>query len=65
MLNSSKIMEAIWLVLSAGCLGIGIYSGLEVGFSKSYMFFLLSVAALLMFALRRFKRKHQEKNQPQ
>jgi len=58
-------MEAIWIILSAFCLGLGIYSGLEVGFSKSYMFFLLSLAALLMFALRRYRRKHLEKNQPQ
>lgn len=56
-------MEGIWLGLSLACIVLGVYATINQGFAKSYMFFVLSLAAVLMFLLRRYKRKQVELNQ--
>lgn len=58
----SRIMEIIWIVLSAACLGIGIYSTIRVGFAASYMFYILALVALVMFWLRRYRRLRDQDN---
>lgn len=57
------VMEVIWIILALICIGFGVYSTLKVGFSQSYMFFILSIVAVLMFMLRRYKRKQLTSNQ--
>jgi len=57
------ILELIWLALSLFCLGLGIWATSNTGFSKSYMFFVLAVIALLMYFLRRSRRKRMENQQ--
>ncbi|HDP54872.1 MAG TPA: hypothetical protein ENN24_04205 [Bacteroidetes bacterium] len=56
-------MEVIWILLALICLAFGVYSTLNVGFDRSYMFFILTVVATLMYALRRYKRKQLSSNQ--
>ncbi|MEW5845754.1 MAG: hypothetical protein AB1777_05740 [Bacteroidota bacterium] len=57
------ILELIWLALSLFCLGLGIWATAKSGFSSSYMFFVLAVIALLMYFLRRSRRKRLENQQ--
>ncbi|KAF5079689.1 hypothetical protein DSECCO2_126820 [anaerobic digester metagenome] len=52
----SVVLETIWVILAVVCLGMGIYATSKAGLEQSYMFFLLSVLALLMFFARRRKR---------
>jgi len=63
MIKMSKIMEAIWLTLSFVCLLLGVYATYKEGFTKSYMFFVLTLASLLMYVIRRLRRKRFEENQ--
>ncbi|MDD2279095.1 MAG: hypothetical protein PHD06_01650 [Bacteroidales bacterium] len=56
------VLEIIWLILAFICVGFGIYITVKVGFNQSYMFFILSVVALLMYTLRRHKRKQASSN---
>jgi membrane protein implicated in regulation of membrane protease activity len=59
--NMSKIpmaLEAIWLVLALLCMAIGIHSTIKIGIAQSYMFFILSAVAVLMYLLRRYRRKN-------
>ncbi|MDD3567504.1 MAG: hypothetical protein PHT92_03800 [Bacteroidales bacterium] len=58
-----KVLEYIWLILSVVCLGMAIHATLKVGFGQSYMFYILAVVALLMFFLRRSRRKANESKQ--
>jgi membrane protein implicated in regulation of membrane protease activity len=57
------ILEQIWLALSLFCLGLGVWATVKVGFSTSYVFFVLAVVALLMYFLRRNRRKRLENQQ--
>lgn len=58
-----RVLEIIWLVLAAVCLGFAIYATVTVGFSQSYMFFILALVALLMFFIRRHRRLSLASNQ--
>ncbi|HOK62047.1 hypothetical protein [Tenuifilum sp.] len=53
------ILELIWLALALFCLGMGIWATYK-GLSNSYMFFVMAVVALLMYFLRRSRRKKME-----
>lgn len=50
------ILEYIWAALAVLCLILGIHSSIKLGFGVSYMYFALSVLALIMFLVRRWKR---------
>jgi hypothetical protein len=50
------IIEIVWLVLAIFCLAMGTYASIRIGFDQSYMFYILSVMALLMYLLRRYRR---------
>ncbi|MBC7124124.1 MAG: hypothetical protein H5T24_00715 [Bacteroidales bacterium] len=56
------ILELIWLALALFCLGMGIWATYK-GFSNSYMFFAMALVALLMYFLRRSRRKKMENQQ--
>ena len=59
----SRIMEFIWVLLSAICFAIGAYSTIKVGFQDGFMFFVLATLALAMYWLRRYRRiKEAERN---
>ncbi len=61
-MNTSKVMEVIWLLLAVLCLAMGTYAWYSSGIEKSYMFFLLSVLAVIMAYLRRYRRNKFETN---
>ena len=50
------ILEYIWAALAVFCLILGIHSTIKLGIGFSYMYFVLSVLALIMFLIRRWKR---------
>jgi len=49
----SKTLEIIWLITSILCFITAIHQTLVEGISKSYVFFIFSLLALLMYFLRR------------
>ncbi|MDY0200053.1 MAG: hypothetical protein WC951_05190 [Bacteroidales bacterium] len=57
-----KVLEIIWLVLAVACLVLAINSTSKFGIENSYIFYILSVVALGMFLLRRFRRKSLSNN---
>ncbi|HQE54029.1 MAG: LPXTG cell wall anchor domain-containing protein [Tenuifilum sp.] len=57
------ILELIWLALALFCLGMGIWATYKTGFSNSYMFLVMALVALLMYFLRRSRRKRLENQQ--
>lgn len=59
--RTSYILEILWLLIGVGCLVLGINRTCKVGFNNSYMLFILSLVAFIMYSLRRYARKSQEK----
>jgi flagellar biogenesis protein FliO len=57
MITFPKILEYTWLVLAVVCLGLAIHSTVKFGFGQSYMLFILTFVAVLMYLLRRYRRK--------
>jgi membrane protein implicated in regulation of membrane protease activity len=55
------ILELIWLGLAVFCIGVGIYATINTGFQTSYMFFVLSALAIIMYFIRRRRRLNMEK----
>ncbi len=58
-----RILEVVWLLLAAICLGFAIYATVTVGFNQSYMFFILALVAVLMYFIRRHRRRTLASNQ--
>ena len=55
-------LEILWVITSALCLFAGIRQTYYEGFSKSYIFFIFSLTAFIMFLLRRNIRKSNKEN---
>jgi bacteriorhodopsin len=53
----SKALEIIWLVTSLICIITGIHQTIYEGISKSYLFFIFSFVAFVMYLLRKQIRK--------
>jgi len=53
----SKALEIIWLITSVICIITGIHQTINEGISQSYIFFIFSFVALVMYLLRRQIRK--------
>lgn len=60
--NLPKILEIIWLITSFLCIVAGIHQTIYEGFSKSYIFFLFSIVAFLIFLFRQKTRKLNQNN---
>jgi ABC-type Co2+ transport system permease subunit len=57
------VLEAVWLVLSIMCLGLGLHTTIKFGFtSNGNMFFVLAIVAAFMFMIRRYRRKRMSSN---
>jgi len=54
-------MEYVWSILSIACFVAGVTQTFTQGISKSYLFFIFSLAAFLMFYLRKMLRKSRDK----
>lgn len=57
------ILEIIWLVVMVVGLGAAIHKTIDFGFTESIMLYVIAGIAGLMYVLRRYMRKLQEKNQ--
>ncbi len=53
----AKSVEFLWIATSILCLISGIHQTIYQGLSKSYLFFIFSLLAFLMFLLKRHIRK--------
>ena len=51
--NSNRILEVFWLIVAVFTLATGIHSTLKHGFRNSYMFFIMTALALLLYLARR------------
>ncbi len=54
--NIFVVVEYIWIVMAAFCLGMGIYYQIEIGTGKVWLFYGLAVVSAGMFAVRRQQR---------
>ncbi|HBF88383.1 MAG TPA: hypothetical protein DDX39_07035 [Bacteroidales bacterium] len=58
----SYIVEIVWLIISIISFLIAIYETYLAGISESYMFFIVTIVALIMFLFRRFLRLNHKNN---
>jgi len=58
----SKALEIVWLITSILCFITAGHQTLNEGISKSYIFFIFSFVALIMFLLRKQMRKSNKLN---
>jgi hypothetical protein len=56
---SRKILEILWLILAILSLGAAIFKTYSDGFRDSYQFFLIFLLAVLIYAIRKQRRRHQ------
>ncbi len=54
---SRKILEILWLILAILALAAGIYETFTGTFRESYRFFLIFLLAIVIFLLRRNRRR--------
>ena len=61
-----KTLEIIWLLTAIGCAGISIYFLITRDNDSALYFIFIFVIASIMYLLRKYQRKNQEKfnNQP-
>ena len=58
----ARSLEFLWVVTSVLCLFAAIHQTYYEGFSKSYIFFIFSFVAFIMYLLRRQIRKSKKDN---
>ena len=60
--NLARALEILWIITSVLCLFAGIHQTYHEGFSKSYLFFIFSFIAFIMYLLRKEIRKSKKEN---
>ncbi|MCD4832769.1 MAG: hypothetical protein K8R31_03165 [Bacteroidales bacterium] len=58
----ARSLEILWIITSVFCLFAAIHQTYYEGFSKSYIFFIFSFVAFIMYLLRRQIRKSKKDN---
>lgn len=58
----ARVLEILWIIISVLCLFAGIHQTYFEGFSKSYLFFIFSFIAFIMYLLRKEIRKSKKEN---
>lgn len=58
--KTSFIIEIIWLIIGIFCLLFGIKKTAQIGFSESYVIYLLALLAFIMYSIRHYLRKSQK-----
>ena len=53
----SRIVEIIWIITAILCLFAAVHQTYYEGFTKSYILFIFSVVAFIMYLLRKQMRK--------
>lgn len=56
-----RILETIWLITALGCAGISVYFLITKDNDSALYFIFIFIIASIMFLLRRYQRKNQEK----
>ena len=56
-----RILELIWLCTALGCAGIAVYFLITKDNDSALYFVFIFIIASIMFLLRRYQRKNQEK----
>jgi len=56
----SYILEVFWLLIAVTCLIIAFHRTFKESLGRSYMIFIISGIAFLMYSLRRYIRKSQK-----
>lgn len=57
----NNMMEIVWVLVFILCLVISIKQTMLHGFKDSILFYAITILALLMYAIRRYMRKNQQK----
>jgi hypothetical protein len=61
--NRNKILETVWFIVALLSVVAGIHKTYtDGGFRESYLFFIISLIAFLMFFFRRSMRKSEKEN---
>jgi len=55
-----KALEIVWLITAVLCFLTAIHQTIFEGISKSYLFFIFSLVALIIYLLRRQMRKSNQ-----
>lgn len=58
----AHILEIVWLVLAIASVAAGTHKTINTSFKESYLFFIMTLICLMMYALRRGMRKYNENN---
>jgi FtsH-binding integral membrane protein len=56
-----RILETVWLITALGCAGISVYFLITNDNDSALYFVFIFIIASVMFLLRRYQRKNQEK----
>lgn len=56
-----RILETVWLITALGCAGISVYFLITKDNDSALYFVFIFIIASIMFLLRRYQRKNQEK----
>jgi len=56
-----RILETVWLITAIGCAGIAVYFLITKDNDSALYFVFIFVIAAIMYLLRRYQRKNQEK----
>lgn len=56
-----RILETVWLITALGCAGISVYFLITKDTDSALYFVFIFIIASIMFLLRRYQRKNQEK----
>ena len=58
----SRIFEILWIIVAVLCLSAAIHQTIYEGISKSYVFFIFSLIAFVMYSVRKQIRKSKKDN---
>lgn len=56
-----RILEVVWLITALGCAGIAVFFLITKDNDSALYFVFIFVIASIMYLLRRYQRKNQEK----
>ncbi|PCH96101.1 MAG: hypothetical protein COB85_03930 [Bacteroidetes bacterium] len=56
-----RILEIAWLIIAIASIGFGVYETVTSGIGESYLFFIFTVVAGVMYGMRRRQREKLQK----
>jgi len=59
-MNLIRFLELFWLLIAVLSLALGVYETINVGISYAYIFFIFTLAASILFMLRKKQRIRME-----